>query len=159
MNSRRVMCVLVGAWVALLAIPAHAQPANKEVADQIIAIVKASWAADAKKNTPEAMKNVSDDYTEFNPDFATRLDGKGIATRVSEAGNKDSSKLLLSEMANEKVQVYGDVAILTYNFVWMVQDKDGKTNPTRAKSTRVYAKQAGKWMLVHANFGADPLPK
>ena len=54
--------------------------------------------------------------------------------------------------ANPKVQVYGDVAILSYNFVGMTQDKEGKTEPVRAKSTRVYAKQTGKWMLVHANF-------
>ena len=39
------------------------------------------------------------------------------------------------------------------------QDKDGKTTPTRAKSTRVFVKKGDKWMLVHANFGTDPLPK
>jgi hypothetical protein len=38
------------------------------------------------------------------------------------------------------------------------QDKDGKVKTNRAKPTRVYARQAGKWMLVHANFAADPLP-
>jgi len=40
----------------------------------------------------------------------------------------------------------------------MSQDKDGKIDPVRAKSTRVYVKQGGKWMLVHANFGADAAP-
>ena len=59
-------------------------------------------------------------------------------------------------MANPKVQVYGDVAILSYNYVGVVQDKDGRNEPVRAKSTRVYVKQRGKWILVHANFGADP---
>jgi ketosteroid isomerase-like protein len=63
-------------------------------------------------------------------------------------------------MANPKVQVYnGNVAILTYNYVGVTQDKDGKTEPTRAKSTRVYVKKGDKWMLVHANFAADPAPK
>jgi len=57
------------------------------------------------------------------------------------------------------VQVYnGDVAILTYNYVGLLKDKDGKTEPSRAELTRVYVKQNGKWMLVHANFGADQLP-
>jgi len=32
------------------------------------------------------------------------------------------------------------------------KDADGETSPFLAKSTRVYAKQGGKWMLVHANF-------
>ncbi len=40
---------------------------------------------------------------------------------------------------NSKVQVYnGDVASLSYNYVGMSVDKDGGTEPNRAKSTRVY---------------------
>ncbi len=38
------------------------------------------------------------------------------------------------------------------------KDADDKTSTNLAKSTRVYAKQGGKWLLVHANFapvGAD----
>jgi ketosteroid isomerase-like protein len=53
-----------------------------------------------------------------------------------------------------RVQLYnGNVAILTYNYVGVTQDKDGKTEPIRAKSTRVYVKKDNKWTLVHANFG------
>ena len=62
-------------------------------------------------------------------------------------------------MLNPKVQVYGDTAILSYNFFGLEQNKDGKVTPSRAKSTRVYVKQGGRWMLVHANFAADPLPQ
>ncbi len=106
------------------------------------------------------MKNIADDYTEFNGDYATRLEGKAMNMRLAEAGGGSSIKPAAAEMANAKVQVYnGDVAILSYNYVGLTKDKDGKTEPSRAKSTRVYVKQNGKWMLVHANFGADPLPK
>jgi len=131
---------------------------SNAVADEIIAIVKAQWAADMKKDTAEAMKNVSEEYTEFNADFATRLDGKAINMRISEANASGAGQGVAAEMANPKVQVYGDVAILSYNYVGVDKDKDGVTHSTRAKSTRIYAKQAGKWMLVHANFGADPNP-
>lgn len=153
----RFLCLF--AVVTIATLPAFAQASNKQAADEIIAIVKAQWAAGAQKNTAEAMKNVADDYTEFNGEYATRLDGKALSVRLSEAGDKSPGKNLAAEMANEKVQFYGDVAILSYNYVGLSADKDGKTEPTRAKSTRVYAKQGGKWMLVHANFGADPLPK
>jgi hypothetical protein len=34
----------------------------------------------------------------------------------------------------------------------MTKDKDGVVEPALAKSTRVYVKQGGTWMLVHANF-------
>jgi len=132
---------------------------NKQIADEVIAITKAQWAAEMKHNAAESMKNVADDFTEFNADYATRLDGKTINVRLEEATMTDPGVRVAAEMANEKVQVYGDVAILTYNFVGINKDKDGKFEPVRAKTTRVFAKLGGKWMLVHANFGSDPLPK
>ena len=61
-------------------------------------------------------------------------------------------RVVVAEMANPKVQVYGDVAILTYNYLGMNRDKDGETHANAAKSTRVYAKINGTWKLVHANF-------
>jgi ketosteroid isomerase-like protein len=132
---------------------------NKQIADEITAITKAQWAAEMKHNAVEAMKNVADEYTEFNSEYSTRLDGKAINARLEEANAGDLSQVVAAEMANEKVQLYGDVAILSYNYVGINKDKDGKFQPTRAKSTRVFAKLGGKWMLVHANFGSDPLPK
>jgi ketosteroid isomerase-like protein len=63
-------------------------------------------------------------------------------------------------MGNPKVQVYnGDVAILTYNYIGLTMGKDGKTEPGRAKSTRVFVKKDNNWVLVHANFASDPVPK
>jgi hypothetical protein len=141
---------------------AQAQQADQATADAVIAMTKAQWAAGMKDptNVAEQSKDMSDDYTEFNGDYATRLDGKAMNSRLAEAAGKDSGKTIGAEMANPKVQVYnGTVAILTYNYVGLTQDKDGKTEPNRAKSTRVYVKKGEKWMLVHANFGSDPLPK
>ena len=141
--------------IALLSLSVLAQSADKQAADEVIAVTKAQWKAEMQKNTAEAMKNVADDYTEFNSDYATRLEGKALSMRLSEATAGGSGGLVAAEMANAKVQVYGDVAILSYNYVGVSKDKDGKTEPTRAKSTRVYVKKNGQWWLVHANFGAD----
>jgi ketosteroid isomerase-like protein len=81
-------------------------------------------------------------------------------SHLAEATGKASGKTIAAEMANPKVQVYnGNVAILTYNYVGVIQDKDGKTEPARAKSTRVFVKKGDKWVMVHANFGSDPVPK
>lgn len=55
-------------------------------------------------------------------------------------------------MQNGRVQVYGDTAILTYNFAGLRRAADGKVGPSLAKSTRVYVRQGGHWRLVHANF-------
>ena len=160
---KKLMLVLIAsACGTAFTLNASAQQADQATADAVIAMTKAQWAAGIKDqtNVTEQSKDMSDDYTEFNGDYATRLDGKALNSRLAEAGGKDSGKTIGAEMANPKVQVYnGNVAILTYNYVGLAQDKDGKTTPIRAKSTRVFVKKDNKWMLVHANFGADPLPK
>ena len=160
---KKLMLVLIAsACCSALTTHAFAQDADKAIADAVIGMAKAQWAAGMKDPTNIAAqsKDMSDDYTEFNAQYATRLDGKAMNDRLAEATAKDSAKGIAAEMANPKVQVYnGDVAILTYNYVGLTIDKEGKTEPSRAKSTRVYVKKGDKWMLVHANFAADPLPK
>jgi len=160
---KKLMFVLIASAVcSAFTMNASAQQADQATADAVIAMTKAQWAAGIKDptNVAEQSKDMSDDYTEFNGQYATRLDGKAMNSRLAEASGKESSKNLVSEMTNAKVQVYnGDVAVLTYNFVGVTQDKDGKTTPDRAKSTRVFVKKDNKWTLVHANFASDPLPK
>lgn len=135
--------------------------AQTTTADEIIALAKAQWAAEIADptNIEEQFKNTADDYTEFNSDYSTRLDGRALAMRLAVAASKDPNRTMDGEMLNPKVQVYGDVAILSYNYAGVAKNKDGETKSTRAKSTRVYAKIAGKWKLVHANFAMDPMPK
>ena len=134
---------------------------NQAVADEIINLVKAQWTAEMNEptNSAEQFKNTADEYTEFYSDYSTRIEGKALAIRLSEAGSKGPGRILAAEMLNPKVQVYGDVAVLSYNYAGVISSKDGETKPVRAKSSRVYAKQGGKWKLVHANFASDPLPK
>lgn len=145
--------------VAAVLIPAAAgAQANKAIEDEVIRLTKAAWAGDMEKNIAASMASLADDYTEFNADYATRIEGKALNQRLQEGSNKDSGKTLAAEMLNPKVQVYGNTAILTYNYAGISQDKDGKTTPSRAKSTRVFVKDGNTWKLVHANFAPDPLP-
>ena len=149
---RRLVSVPIVASVALFNLPALAQT-NSQIAAEVIAITKAQWAAEiAKEPAATAMQTVADEYTQFDPDTPTRVDGKDLNMRLADALAGGVGGLVAAEMANEKVQVYGDVAILTYNFVGMTKDKDGVVAPSLAKSTRVYVNEDGQWMLVHANF-------
>lgn len=135
--------------------------ANQAVADEIMGMVKAQWAAEIAdpSNMAAIYANYADDYTEFNSDYSTRVEGKTVNIKLSEPLGKDPNRTAASEMLNPKVQVYGDVAILSYNYAGVIINKDHETKASRAKSTRVYAKQGGKWKMVHANFAPDPLPK
>lgn len=124
---------------------------NPQVAAAIMALARSQWAAEiAGKSAAEQNVSLADDYTEFNPDYPTRLEGKALATQMAAASGGDTAAF--SDMQNAKVQVYGDTAILTYNFVGIRKDAAGKTSPNTAKSTRVYVKTGGEWKLVHANF-------
>ena len=72
--------------------------------------------------------------------------------KLTEAETQGTGELIFAEMSNEHVQVYGDVAILSYNYMGLAKDKEGKVEPTTAKSSRVYVKRDNDWWLVHANF-------
>jgi len=143
------------ALAALLVMPLQVALAGDDpkVAAEVIAVTRAAWAAEAQgKSVAEQNAVLADDYTEFNSDYPVRIDGKATNTALYEAQARSGGKSIVGDMMNAKVQVYGDVAILTYNFVGVSQEKDGKTSNNAAKSTRVYAKIDGQWKLVHANF-------
>ena len=124
---------------------------NPQVAAEVMALARAQWASEVA-GQPMSQQNASlaDDYTEFNGDFPVLLVGKTMSTRMGEVTPND--KAMYSDMQNAHVQVYGDTAILTYNFTGLRRGADGKVNPSLAKSSRIYVRQGGQWKLVHANF-------
>lgn len=130
---------------------AAAEPTG--VAAEVMAVAKAQWAAENEnKPASQSMSSIADDYTEFNPIVPTLVQGKPMAARFYTASLQSGDTNLVSEMSNPHVQVYGDTAILTYNYAGMIKGSDGKMQNNVAKSTRVYVKQGGDWKLVHANF-------
>lgn len=151
------LAAVVAIAMAVATSPAAAA-SDPKVAAEVMALARAQWAAE-KAGSPmsEQMSAVADDYTEFNPDYPTRIDGKAMAMTLNDAYS-GAGKSLAGDMSNPHVQVYGDTAILTYNFAGVIQDKDGKVTAVTAKSTRVYAREGGRWMLVHANFAPVNAP-
>jgi ketosteroid isomerase-like protein len=125
--------------------------------DEVITLTYKIWKAEMEKNMSEMNKYVSDDYTELNPAYSTRIDGKTTFVKLGDASTMNSGTVLAAEMLNPKVQVYGEIAILSYNYAGVVKGNDGKVTNTKAKSTRVYLKTNGSWKLVHGNFGLDPV--
>jgi ketosteroid isomerase-like protein len=146
---RNVIFVLVLSLT--IGLPVYADH-HDDVANEVIALARAQWAAGIAKDTAKQVSYLADDYTEFNGGYPTRLDGKELNATLYKAANEGAGKNLVADMANAKVQVYGDVAILTYNYIGSGLTADGEVEPNLAKSTRVYAKIDGGWKLVHANF-------
>src|SRR5258707_12972806 len=104
---KKITLILMIACCCALTNRALAQDSEKATTDAVIAMVKAQWAAEIKDptNVAEQSKDMSDDYTEFNGQYATRLDGKAMNSRMAEASGKNSGKTIGAEMANPKVQV------------------------------------------------------
>ena len=147
--ARTCGLALFGA-VALAGTPALAKDDSK-IADEVMTLARAQWSAEiAGKGASDQLASVADDYTEFNADYPTLLVGKSMALRMTSVAQPTTP--LVSEMQNPRVQVYGDTAILTYNFAGVSKAVDGKISPNTAKSTRVYVRQGAQWQLVHANF-------
>jgi ketosteroid isomerase-like protein len=145
-----------GVIAAMLIVSAPARAGDDpKVAAEVIALARAQWASEiAGQTSAQQMSAIADDYTEFNGDYPTLLVGKSVAAGMADI--PPWAKAVYSDMQNPRVQVYGDTAILTYNFAGITRSSDGKTQPAIAKSTRVYVKQGGKWMMVHANFAPVP---
>ena len=109
--------------------------APSSVEDEIIALTYKLWKAENESDMAFRNKHVSDDYTEFNASYSTRIDGRTKNFTLSDA-NFSGGTSLADEMLNPKVQVFGDAAILTYNYAGVVKDSDGKT-------AYMYAKENG----------------
>jgi ketosteroid isomerase-like protein len=137
---------------AFLTMSVAMQQPRGTAAESIIAITKAEWAASMQKNTAVALQNVADECTIWVPEFPNRINGKDQLYTTNEAQSSGSGELILAQMSNEHVQVYGDVAILSYNYFGAAREKDGKVENITAKSSRVYVKKNDEWWLVHANF-------
>jgi ketosteroid isomerase-like protein len=138
------------ALAALIALPgaalAEAPTAEKEILD----VVQKEWAAELKGDLDGMLKNKSRDVTVFDTSTPYRTDYATDNALIK--SGMPSSKVLTEHMANPKVQVYGDTAILTYNFIGMSKGSDGKVSVDHNRATRVYVKQNGAWMMVHAHF-------
>lgn len=153
-NQRPFRNALLPAALALMVFAGQVSAAeDPAVAAEVMAAARAQWAAqDQNKPAAQSYATVADDYTEFNPQAPVLMEGKALNGHFFDASLQGGGKGLVSEMLNPHVQVYGDTAILTYNYAGMTKDREGKIDYDFAKSTRVYVKQGGKWMLVHANF-------
>ena len=72
------------------------QSSDKAIEDAVIAMAKAQWAARVQNpdNVAEQMKDVADDYTQFDPGFPVRKDGKAMNMRFAKASSVITLKIL-----------------------------------------------------------------
>src|SRR4030095_7528591 len=106
-EMKKLMFVLIASAIcSAFTMNASAQQADQATSDAVIAMTKAQWAAGIKDptNVVEQSKDMSDDYTEFNGQYATRLDGKAMNSRLAEASGKESGKTIASATATRSAE-------------------------------------------------------
>jgi len=128
---------------------------SQDVANQIIAREKAAFEAWQRKDKAFYADYWADDFTEFlphSPYLAT--DPKAnLLPRFEQLAER--WKIVDFQMYNPRVQVYGDVAVLTYTE--SVEGRsDGQPISYTGKATMVYFKQGATWRGVHYHESANP---
>lgn len=64
----------------------------------------------------------------------------------SEAFNKRALKIY-----NEDIQIYGNMAVAVFYWVFDATFKDGTAIQTQGRKTQVYDKIDGEWKIVHVH--------
>ena len=82
----------------------------------------------------------------FDPMQATRLDGLDRLSALYDT-IRGKIKIDSSEIVNPRVQIAGDAAVLTYQFI-----SRGSEGTMRWNSTAVYQRDAGCWRIIHSHW-------
>jgi len=136
-----------------------------EFSDEVMSTIQAMFEAIEEKDMDKLAEHYSqeDDLTAFLPTIPFRVDGyqqfwQGIQDYQ---GKKTSSRV---QIFQPKIQIYGDVAVCTFYSTTRIYAPADSTQPGEspspkthsARTTQVFHKRDGKWVLVHTHISALP---
>ncbi len=132
--------------VSMASVAVAETKSNSDAAKEILALEKAAMERWCKGDVEEYLRISSSDVTYFDPYTAKRLNGlPELSSRYrSFAGQFHFDRY---EFVDPKVQLSGNVAVLTYNLVTYVGSKEDRWN-----ATMVYEKAGGKWKIIHTHM-------
>lgn len=107
------------------------------------------------KGDPSGFLEISaPDVVYFDPFLERRLDGLEALRRYYEA-IRGKVQIDRYELINPKAQLYGDVAVLTFNYV-----SYGGETQSRWNCTEVYCRRDGRWRIIQTHWSlTEPLNK
>jgi len=98
------------------------------------------------------------DVTYFDPMQEGRING-AAALRTLYGPLTGKIKVDSYDMVEPRVQLKGDVALLTFNLLSRARTPTGEPITVRWNSTEVYARSNGKWSIIHSHWSfIKPLP-
>lgn len=121
-------------------------------AAEIIAIERAALDRWGRGDPAGYLSIMAADVSYFDPTQSARLDGRRAMTDLL-VPLTGKIKIDRYEMLNPTVQRYGDAALLTFNLVSYRKQADGTERAiVRWNSTEAYARQEGRWVIVHSHW-------
>jgi RNA polymerase sigma factor (sigma-70 family) len=144
--------VLGGLAMAVLLAVAPAAAAERSVADEIVALEKGALDRWSHGDPAGFFAIMAEEETYFDPLTDARIDGVS-ALKTHMAPFAGRFRIERYEMLNPRVDVAGDVAVLTFNLVNHGARFDGGPPGTaRWNSTEVFRRIDGRWRIVHSHW-------
>jgi ketosteroid isomerase-like protein len=145
--------ILIAIAAVLSAAPALAD-SSPEVVRQLVALERQALDGWMKGDPEPALAIADPEITYYHVMTEHRLNGVAAVKELYEAFRGrplfDSYEIL-----EPKVQVSGDVAVLTYLFDWRMGSASSRWN-----STQVYQKKKDGWRVIHSHWSQTrPTPQ
>lgn len=120
---------------------------NGDISAEIIKLESAALDRWGKGDPSGFLEICAPDVVYFDPSLDKRIDGLEALARYYEPVR---GKIFFDrfELLNPLVQVVGDAAVLTFNYVSF--GHDGK--PSRWNCTEVYRRTNGKWLIFQTHW-------
>ncbi|MHC4388965.1 MAG: YybH family protein [Planctomycetota bacterium] len=141
-------CAAIMVFVAAQITNASNKSDVNNVSDDLIAMEKAALVRFNNGDPSGYLENCANEITYFDETTAARVDGYDALKKLYEPikGQVHNARF---EMVNPKVQLYGDVGVLTFNLI--TYSNEGKVT-SHWNSTEVYSKIDDAWKIIHSHW-------
>lgn len=147
------MVLWLGMFTSSL-ISAQPNDANQADKDKIIAAVVDMWNAIETGDAERYAAYIHPDYTGFGESDVYLREGRQLELEsIQEFITR--AKGVHTDMHQPKVVIRGNTAWITYYWSDYGYISDERYT-SRGKSTRIFAKEGGKWLCIHAHFTEVP---
>ena len=117
-----------------------------DVAATIIAMERAALDRWGKGDPSGCLELSAPDVVYFDPFQPRRVDGIAALTALYES-IRGQVQIDRYELINPKVQLAGDLAVLTFNYVSWAGEKEMRWN-----CTEVYRRTTGQWRIIQTHW-------
>ncbi len=125
--------------------PIHT-PDDERIANEVLALERGAFEFWSRGDPSGFLDLSAMEVTYFDHKTPRRLDGHAALTKLYEPFRRTFT-VPRYEMANPKVQLCGDAAVLTFNF-----NSESSAGKKRWNCTEVYARREGRWRIIHTHW-------